>query len=113
MNTEDQVRLRHIIDALETTIRFTEGHCQDDLERDEMLTFALLHAIQIVGEAATKISPETREALSQVPWGGIIGMRHRLVHAYFDVDFDILWTTATEAAPELLAQIKPLLMMGD
>lgn len=109
MNTEDRVRLRHIVDALETTIRFTEGRCRADLDRDDMLTFALLHAIQIVGEAATKISPEARESLSQVPWAIIIGMRHRLVHAYFDVNFDILWTTATEAAPALLAHIKPLL----
>jgi uncharacterized protein with HEPN domain len=74
-----------------------------------MLVFALVHALQIVGEAASKVSVETRNTHSQVPWAIVIGMRHRLVHAYFDINLDLLWTTATEAAPALLAQIRPIL----
>ena len=74
-----------------------------------MLAFALARAIEIVGEAATRISPETRDRHPQIPWADIIGMRHRLVHAHIDVDHDILWSTATEAAPELLAQVKGIL----
>jgi uncharacterized protein with HEPN domain len=74
-----------------------------------MLAFALVHAPQIVGEAAGKVSAETRGRRPEVPWTTLIGMRHRLVHAYFDVNLDILWTTAVEAAPALLAQIAPLL----
>ena len=74
-----------------------------------MLAFALVHALQIVGEAASKISIETREKHSQIPWATIVGMRHRLVHAYFDINLDLVWTTATEAAPALLAQVEPLL----
>jgi uncharacterized protein with HEPN domain len=68
-----------------------------------------MHALQIVGEAAGRISAETREQRHEVPWASMIGMRHRLVHAYFDINFDILWTTASETAPALLAQIRPLL----
>ena len=74
-----------------------------------MLAFALVHALQIVGEAAGKVSAETRAQRPGVPWSTMIGMRHRLVHAYFDINLDILWTTAAEAAPALLAQIQPLL----
>jgi uncharacterized protein with HEPN domain len=55
------------------------------------------------------MSIEFRDQHPEIPWATIIGMRHRLVHAYSDIDYDILWTTVTEAAPELLAQIKPLL----
>jgi uncharacterized protein with HEPN domain len=64
---------------------------------------------KIVGEAVSKVSIELREQNPEIPWAIIVGMRHRLVHAYSDINRDILWTTATEAAPEPLAQIKPLL----
>jgi uncharacterized protein with HEPN domain len=67
-----------------------------------MLEFALARAIEIVGEAASKISTSTREVLSAVPWSIVTGMRNRLVHAYFDTDQDIIWLTATEEIPELL-----------
>ena len=70
-----------------------------------MLTFALLYALQTVGEAANNVSQEARNQLPQIPWPVIIGMRHRLVHAYADIDHDILWTTATDAAPKLLEQV--------
>ncbi len=109
MKPADRVRLHHIVDALTSTIRFTEGRRRQDLNEDEMLTFALVYAVQIVGEAANRVSMEFRNQHSEVPWAIIIGMRHRLVHAYSDINRDILWTTATEAAPELLAQIKSLL----
>ena len=74
-----------------------------------MLTFALVYAVQIVGEAASKISVELRDQHPEIPWAVIVGMRHRLVHAYSDINHDILWTTVTEAALELLAQIEKLL----
>ncbi len=78
-----------------------------------MLVFALMHALHIVGEAAARISAETRDQCPEVPWARMTGMRHRLVHAYFDINFDInfdiLWTTASETAPALLSQIRPLL----
>ena len=109
MKPDDRIRLRHIVDALNSTIRFTVGRRRGDLDEDEMLAFALVHALQIVGEATSKINIETREEHPQIPWASIIGMRNRLVHAYFDIDFDLVWSTATQAAPALLAQVKPLL----
>jgi uncharacterized protein with HEPN domain len=112
MNAEDRVRLRHIADALNSAIRFTGGRQREELDGDEMLAFALVHALQIVGEAAGKVSAETRIGNPEVPWAALIGMRHRLVHAYFDVNLDILWTTAVEAAPALSAQIETLLESG-
>jgi len=109
MKPDDRVRISHIVDALNTTIRFVADRRREDLDKNEMLAFAPVHALQIVGEAASKISIEMREKHSQIPWATIVGMRHRLVHAYFDINLDLVWTTATEAAPALLAQVEPLL----
>ena len=109
MKPADRVRLRHAVDALVSTTHFTEGRQREDLDKDEMLTFALVYAVQIVGEAVSKLSIEFSDQHPEIPWATIIGMRHRLVHAYSDIDYDILWTTVTEAAPEPLAPIKPLL----
>ena len=64
-----------------------------DLDTDEMLLFALVRAIEIAGEAASKVTEETRAELSDLPWAAMIGIRHGLVHAYFDINRDILWTT--------------------
>ena len=112
MKPEDRVRLTHMADAVGHAIRFVDGRSRADLDSDPMLTFALLYALQTVGEAANNISQETRDQIPQIPWPVIIGMRHRLVHAYADIDHDILWTTATEAAPTLLAQVNSVLELG-
>jgi uncharacterized protein with HEPN domain len=107
MSRDDAVRIQHMIDAIEAAVRFAQGRSRSDLDRDEMLLFALVRAAEIVGEAAGKLSGEGRAQMPQVPWSAVIGMRNRLVHAYFDIDRDILWTTVTEAMPSLLAQLKP------
>jgi uncharacterized protein with HEPN domain len=69
MKPDDRVRLRHIVDALRSAIRFTERRARADLDRDEMLSFALVHAMQIVGEAAARISLETRDSHPEIPHG--------------------------------------------
>jgi uncharacterized protein with HEPN domain len=102
MRPDDVIRIRHMADAIQAAVRFTQGRKREDLDQDEMFAFALVRAIEIIGEAATKVSAETRDANPQIPWAEIIGMRHRLVHAYFDISYDILWTTATDAVPGLL-----------
>src|SRR5205823_5519514 len=112
MTPDDRIRLQHIVDYLNSAIRFVEGRQRSDLDADEMLLFALVRAIEVAGEAATKISPETREEIPDVPWNSIIGMRNRLVHACVDIDRDILWTTVTEAAPPLVHQLTRLLTPG-
>ena len=109
MKRHDRVRLRHMADAMDAAIRFVEGRNRSDLESDKMLLFALVRAIEIVGEAASKISDEARAEMPELPWASIVGMRHRLVHAYFEINRDILWTTVTEAVPPLAEHLKALL----
>jgi uncharacterized protein with HEPN domain len=106
MQPDDQDRLAHMIEAGETALRFMAGRPRTVLDQDEMLRFAVVRAIEIIGEAASKISPETRTAWGDIPWPAIIGMRNRLVHAYFDIDTDILWVAATQEVPALLKQLK-------
>lgn len=67
-----------------------------------MLLFAVTRAIEIVGEAASKISDETRSAHGGIPWKAIVGMRNRLVHAYFDINADVLWQTVTVEIPQVM-----------
>lgn len=108
MRAEDAIRFRHMIDATKSALAFAQGRTRSDLEQDRMLQFALVRAVEVVGEAASKVSAAGRAELPQVPWAAITGMRNRLVHAYFEVDLDILWVTVQQALPDLLAQLKSL-----
>ncbi len=101
MQHEDRVRLLHILDACNSVRRFVNGRRREDLDSDEMLQFALVRAIEIIGEAATRVSEETRRMIPDVPWAQIVAMRNRLIHTYFDVNGEILWRTATEDVPSL------------
>jgi uncharacterized protein with HEPN domain len=109
LNPHDQVRLRHIADAFDAALLFAGGRTRADLDNDAMLLYALVHAMMIAGEAASKITSETRGLLPDLPWASLTGMRNRLVHAYFDIDRDILWNTITEAVPPLLTQLRTVL----
>ncbi len=106
MRPDDVIRLRHMIEAAEIIGRFVAGKQRSDLDTDEMLGLAVARAVEIIGEAASKLSIETRSALPSIPWPAIVAMRNRLVHAYFDVDHDILWKTAVDEIPQLLSALQ-------
>jgi uncharacterized protein with HEPN domain len=106
---EDRVRLRHMVDAAQTIATFIDGRTRDDLDEDEMLFFALAHAIEILGEAASRISPETRSMASHVPWSAIIAMRNRLIHGYSNIQLDTVWRTVTLEVPALLLALQAFL----
>lgn len=91
-----------MIEAAEAAIRFADGRDRADLDFDEMLRFAIVRAIEVIGEAAARITPSAQEETSSIPWREIIAMRNRLVHAYFDINTDILWKTVTEEIPAIL-----------
>jgi uncharacterized protein with HEPN domain len=73
-----------------------------------MLVFALVRAIEIIGEAASKVSEPTRRTAADIPWPMIVSMRNRLIHAYFHVDHEVIWKTATEELPQLLPRLRAL-----
>lgn len=105
MSPDDAIRLRHMADAAESALRFCQGRTRADLDSDDMLRFALTRAVQVIGEAANKVSIEARTQIPGIAWPAIVGMRNRLVHAYFDVDSNILWTTVSERLPSLLREL--------
>lgn len=102
MPPEDEVRLRHLVESAETAMRFVEGRRRADLDDDEMLRLALTKLVEIVGEAAKQVTPVARAEYPAVPWSAAARMRDRLVHHYFDIDLDILWTTVLVDLPALL-----------
>jgi uncharacterized protein with HEPN domain len=109
MRRDDEIRLRHMLEAAREAVKFIGGRPRKDLSDDRMLALAVVKAIEILGEAATKVSPETRKACPQLPWDDIVGMRHRLIHAYFDINLDIVWRTLREDLPGLIVAIENVL----
>ena len=109
MHRDDVVRLQHMLDASNEAMEFAKGKTRNDLAKNRMLVLALVKAVEIIGEASYRINEDTRHQLPDVPWEDIIGMRHRLVHAYFDINLDILWKTVTEDLSMLNSLLEPIL----
>ena len=109
MPPEDRIRLTHMLEAMHDARAFVAGRSRADLDTDKMLVYAVLRAIEIVGEAASKVTTDTQAALSGVPWPAIVGMRNRLVHAYARVNLEIVWKTAQQDLPPLQAAVEAAL----
>ncbi|MFC1825189.1 DUF86 domain-containing protein [Thermodesulfobacteriota bacterium] len=88
---DDKVLLMHMLDHSKEALSMVNGKQRKDLKKDRMLELALIRLIEIIGEAAGRISPKGQKKYSSIPWLQIIGMRNRLVHGYDQVDFNILW----------------------
>ena len=109
MHADDRARIAHMLDAAEAVAEFVSGRQRSDLDRNRMLLFALVRAIEVLGEAASKVSMETRSRLPEIPWPAIVGMRNRLIHGYFDVDPEIVWKTVTLEVPPLRDLLRKVL----
>ena len=109
MIRDDEIRLRHMIEAAREAVSFASNRVRDDLETDRQLVLSLVKDIEIVGEAATQVTESTRLKLTDIPWTVIVGMRNRLVHAYFSINLDIVWQTVQKDLPELIANLERVL----
>ena len=105
---DDRERLRDILEAIERIERYT-AKGREEFERDELIQTWVVHHIQIIGEAARKLSEEVRSEHDQVPWPAIIAMRNILVHDYFSVDIDEVWSTVERNLPDLKANISSIM----
>lgn len=99
---DDETRLGHILEAAREAVGYVAAIDRATFEASRPLQHAVVRCIEIVGEAEARLSPGLREANPQIPWPRIIATRNRIVHAYFDVDMDIIWTTATVELPTLI-----------
>ena len=106
MQLDDDARLLHIREASEQALDFVSGYSRPDFDTNRMLVFALVKCVEIVGEAANSMSEAGRARCPGIDWPAIIGMRHRLVHAYHDINLDVLWSTVTEDLPDVLAELR-------
>jgi len=102
---DDGVRLRHMLDAGQKATEFASGRSLDELHGDDLLAFGLVHALAILGEAASRVSAECRAQHDDLPWPKMIGMRNRLVHGYLDINLDIVWDTVTLDLPPVVARL--------
>ena len=109
MQKDDLIRMRHMLDAARNALTFVAGRSRSDLARDPMLMFALVRAVEVIGEAASKVSRDCQERFSEISWPKIIGMRHRLIHGYDDINLDILLETTTVALPPLVQALEGII----
>ena len=106
---EDEVLLRDMLDHARRAAEAVAGRRRPELDTDPVLAAALERFIEVIGEAARKISTATRESAQEIPWRQIIGMRDRLVHGYAAVDHDIVWDVASVDIPALILSLERLL----
>ena len=109
MRNDDRIRMQHMLDAAREAMAFAAGRDRSDLDTDRMLLLSLVKCIEILGEAASRVSGEARAASPNFPWRDIVAMRNRLIHGYFDIDPDIVWNTVSIELLELLPLLESLI----
>ncbi len=95
-----------MLDAVREARGFSATRSRSDLDLDRMFLLAIVKDIEIIGEAASRVSKEARAQFPAIPWQDIVAMRHRLIHGYFDIDLDIVWSTVTDDLSGLAAQLE-------
>ncbi len=105
----DAIRLQHMREAAQKAIHFLGSKSRADLNNNELLVLGIIKCIEIVGEAANKVTDECRISNSFIPWADIVAMRHRLIHGYFDINLDIVYKTVKDELPGLAAEISKAL----
>ena len=113
MRSDDLIRIRHMLDAAKEALSFAKIKSRADFDSDRMLVLSIVKSVEIVGEAASKVTQETREMYSELPWANIIAMRNRLIHVYFDIDLDRVWDTVTDDLPPLIASLEKVIPQDD
>ena len=109
MARDDVVCLRHMLDAARKAIAFTKNCNRGDLDTDEKLSLSVIRLLEILGEAAKGISETCRESYPEIPWRQIAGTRDRLIHGYYDVDYDIVWKIVSDDLGGLVEILEKML----
>ena len=109
MPPDDLVFVGHMVDMARTAQQLVDGLPREQLDNDVKLQLALVRALQIIGEAAWRVSDAFQQQHPAVPWRQIAAFRHRVVHDYFAVDYDIVWRIATSELQPLIDHLAPLI----
>ena len=113
LTKNDAVRLRHMLDAARKALSFSRGKTRVDIEQDDQLTLALVRLVEIIGEAASRVSRQLQDQTPSIAWADIISTRNKLVHAYFNIDLDVMWQIIREDLPLLVNELEKLLETGE
>ncbi len=104
---DDSVRLRHMLDAARKAVTLAAGRAVADLKADEVTQLALARLLEILGEAAGKVTSSFKDAHPEIPWAAMGGLRNRLAHAYFEVDLDVVLDVVLNDLPAVIAHLEP------
>jgi uncharacterized protein with HEPN domain len=110
---KDRARLEHMRAAAREAMDLIHGKERADLDRERLLNLALVRLLEIIGEAATRVSLELRARHPEVPWPLIVGLRNRLIHGYDTVNFDILWAILTQDLAPLVTALDAILNVAE
>ena len=108
MPESDRALVEHMLQSLARVAELVRRIDEDRFREDWVLQNAMLHELQIFGEAAGRLSPEVLDLAPELPWAKITGLRHKVVHDYFVVDLELIWDTAVKDMPAVLPSIKKL-----
>jgi uncharacterized protein with HEPN domain len=108
MSPRDLVYVGHMREMARKALDKVQGVSRETFDADENLRLALIHLVQVIGEAASRVSREYCTNHPDVRWADIVGMRHKVVHDYLGVDEDIVWQVVTRDLPPLIAALDEL-----
>jgi uncharacterized protein with HEPN domain len=111
MPKDDMIYIRHMLETTRKAIYKVTGKNRADFDTYEDLRIVLTHLVQIIGEAALHVSADFQDSHKTIPWKAIMGMRHKIVHDYLNVDEDILWDTVTNELVTLAANLETLIQI--
>jgi len=106
---DQRLCIKDILAAMESIEAFTEGMTLRTFKADDKTASAVIRKLEIIGEAAKQVTEEVRTTYPEVPWKEMAGMRDRLIHAYFGVDYALVWATVKKRLPKVKAQIQKIL----
>jgi len=109
MRKNDVIYLKHILDAISRIEEYVKGVKREDYMRNNLLQDGVIRQIEIMGEAAKRLSSEIKEKYPNLPWKDMAGMRDKLIHDYFGVDLDAVWETVEKDIPLLKREVKKII----
>jgi uncharacterized protein with HEPN domain len=105
----DRAFIEHILDSITAIETFIQGVNKEKFLKERMIRGAVVREIEVMGEAAKNISRETRKKYPDIPWKKMTGMRDKLIHHYFGLDFNVIWDTIREEIPKLKKQMMDII----
>ena len=105
---QDDLYLLDMLVAARKAARFAADVTYSQFERSDLHQNAIIKVVEIVGEAASRVSEVTKEAHPEVPWQEIVGLRNRIVHAYFEIDLELIWQIVHEDVPVLIDRLEQM-----